>query len=64
MGFSTIMEAIAGVHAGMKILGLSLITNINDPDTPLPTTLEAVVDTAATASAKLNRLITKLIAQL
>ncbi len=37
VGFSTIMEAIAGVQAGIRILGLSLITNINDPDAPAST---------------------------
>ncbi|MEZ4550667.1 MAG: hypothetical protein R2874_09375 [Desulfobacterales bacterium] len=34
VGFSTVMEAICAVHAGMKVLGLSIITNINDPDHP------------------------------
>ncbi|NWH05941.1 purine-nucleoside phosphorylase [Desulfobacter latus] len=63
VGFSTVMEAIAGVHADMKILGLSLITNINDPDAPEQTTLEAVVDTAAKASEKLNRIITGVVEQ-
>ncbi|MBU0971561.1 MAG: purine-nucleoside phosphorylase [Proteobacteria bacterium] len=64
VGFSTIMEAIAGVHAGMKILGLSLITNINDPDAPEPTTLEAVVDTAKKASPKINCLLGEIIARM
>jgi len=61
VGFSTVMEAIAGVQAGMRILGLSLITNINDPDAPAQTTLEAVVETAARASEKMNRLLSGLI---
>ncbi len=64
VGFSTIMEAIAGVQAGMRILGLSLITNINDPDAPEPTTLEAVVETATMASAKMNRLLSCFIRQI
>lgn len=64
VGFSTVMEAIAGVQAGMKILGLSLITNINDPDAPEQTTLEAVVGTAEKASGKLNRIITGFVGQL
>jgi purine-nucleoside phosphorylase len=64
VGFSTVMEAIAGVHAGMKILGISLITNINDPDAPEQTTLEAVVGTAAKASEKLNRIITGVVEQI
>lgn len=63
VGFSTVMEAIAGVHAGMKILGVSLITNINNPDAPGQTTLEAVVETAAKASEKLNRIIAGLVRQ-
>jgi len=60
VGFSTVMEAIAGVQAGMKILGLSLITNINDPDAPAQTTLEAVVETADRASERMSRLLSGL----
>ncbi len=57
VGFSTIMEAIAGVHAGMRILGLSLITNINDPDHPEKTTLESVLKTAHAALEPFSRLV-------
>lgn len=64
VGFSTVMEAIAGVHAGMKILGLSLITNINNPDAPEKTTLEAVVETARRSSPKLTLLLEEIIPQL
>ncbi|MCP4722909.1 MAG: purine-nucleoside phosphorylase [Desulfobacteraceae bacterium] len=63
VGFSTIMEAIAGVHAGMKILGLSLITNINNPDAPEQTTLKTVVETAQKASKNMNRLVCDIISQ-
>lgn len=64
VGFSTVMEAIAGVQAGIKLLGLSLITNINDPDAPAETTLEAVLETASNASAKMNRLLSRIIRQM
>ncbi len=64
VGFSTVMEAIAGVHAGMKILGISLITNINDPDKPAKTTLESVLKTAEKALGPLNRLLTDVIANI
>lgn len=64
VGFSTVMEAIAGVHANMKILGLSLITNINDPDVPAETTLEAVLETAQRALKPLNRLLCNVMAQI
>lgn len=64
VGFSTVMEAIAGVQAGMKILGLSLITNINNPDAPEKTTLEAVVETAKKASPMMNQLLTDIISRM
>lgn len=57
VGFSTVMEAIAGTHAGMKILGLSLITNINNPDRPAPTTLESVLKTADLAVPAFTQLL-------
>jgi len=58
------MEAIAGVQAGINILGFSLITNINDPDAPEQITPEAVVERAATASERLSRIITGFVEQL
>jgi purine-nucleoside phosphorylase len=64
VGFSTVMEAVAGVHAGMKILGISLITNINDPDNPMETTLESVLKTAETSLEPLKRLLTGVISSL
>ena len=64
VGFSTVMEAIAGVHANMKILGLSLITNINDPDAPVKTTLEAVLETSRRSLKPFNRLLGDVISQM
>jgi len=58
------MEAIAGVQAGMNILGFSLITNINDPDASEQITPEAVIERAATASERLSRIITGFVEQL
>ncbi len=64
VGFSTVMETIAAVHAGMRVLGLSTITNINDPDRPAPASLEAIVAAANRAAPMLNRLIGAVIAQI
>ncbi|MFO7558519.1 MAG: purine-nucleoside phosphorylase [Desulfobacterales bacterium] len=61
VGFSTIMEVIAAVHAEMKILGLSIITNMNNPDRPEPVTVESVLAVARKAAPKLERLIKKVI---
>jgi purine-nucleoside phosphorylase len=57
VGFSTIQEVIAAVHAGIKVLGLSTITNINDPEQPVPTTVEEVIDVAQKAAPRLEAVI-------
>ena len=57
VGLSTVMEAIAAVHAGLRILGLSTITNINNPDRPEPASVEAIVAVANQATPRLQRLI-------
>lgn len=54
VGFSTVMEAVAAVHAGIKILGLATITNINNPDAPEKATIEDIITTADKASAHIN----------
>ncbi|MBF0241659.1 MAG: purine-nucleoside phosphorylase [Desulfamplus sp.] len=50
VGFSTVMEAIVGVHAGMKIVGIATITNINNPDVPHKATVEDIIKAANYAS--------------
>ena len=57
VGLSTVQEVIAAVHAGMRILGLSVITNVNHPDHPIPATLEDIIDVADQAAPRLARLI-------
>ncbi|MCP3921049.1 MAG: purine-nucleoside phosphorylase, partial [Desulfobacterales bacterium] len=57
VGFSTVQEVIAAVHGGMKVLGISIITNINDPDNPIPATLEEVIKVAESVSPKIDTII-------
>ena len=64
VGFSTIQEVIAAVHAGIKVLGLSIITNINDPDNPSPATIEEVIAVADKAAPKLEAVIKNVILKL
>lgn len=61
VGFSTIMEVIAAAQAGMKIIGLSTITNINDPFNPAAATLDEIISVANQTAPKLQILIEKLI---
>ncbi len=57
VGLSTVMEVIAAVHARMKVLGISVISNVNDPDRPVPATLEEIVAVAGRATPKLVELL-------
>ncbi|MBC7517744.1 MAG: purine-nucleoside phosphorylase [Microbacteriaceae bacterium] len=64
VGMSTALEAIAARHAGMEILGLSLITNLaaGIQSTPLShaEVLEAGVSAEGTISALLARIVAEL----
>ncbi|WP_155306327.1 purine-nucleoside phosphorylase [Desulfosarcina widdelii] len=64
VGFSTVMETIAAVHAGLRVLALSTITNINDPDRPAPAKLEAIIDVAEKNAPALRRLIRSVVARI
>lgn len=57
VGFSTIPEVIVAVHAGMKVLGLSTITNVNDPDHQEKATVEEIIDVAVKAAPKVALII-------
>ena len=59
VGFSTVMETIAAVHCQMKVLGLSTITNINDPDRPASANIEDIIRVAKQASSKLEIIVQK-----
>jgi len=61
VGFSTALEVIAAVHAGMKVLGLSTITNIHNPDDPEPSSVEEIIAVAQAAAPKLEGIIRKVI---
>ncbi len=52
-GMSTVPEVIAAVQAGMRVLGVSTITNVCSPDKLGETSGQEVVDAASGASAKL-----------
>ncbi len=61
VGFSTVLEVIAAVHAGMRVLGLSTITNINDPDHPVPATVAEIIAVANNAAPKLDKIIRRVV---
>lgn len=61
VGMSTVLEVIAARHLGMKVLGISCLTNKNLPDCMAPAPLEEVLRVAASAGDNLSRLVHKFI---
>ena len=57
VGFSTVQEVIAAVHSGMRVLGLSTITNIHNPDDPAPATVEEIIEVAKGATPLLETIM-------
>jgi len=64
VGMSTVPEVLVAVHAGLRILAVSLITDICIPETLQPVKIEEILQTAAEAEPKLSRLITGVIQRL
>jgi purine-nucleoside phosphorylase len=64
VGMSTIMEVITAVQVGMRLLGFSVITNVNRPHCMEPITMESVIETAKKAEPKLMTLIEKIISRI
>ena len=61
VGFSTVMETIAAVHAGMQVLALSVITNMCLPDSPTSSSVEEIIGVANSAAPHLQTIITHVI---
>jgi purine-nucleoside phosphorylase len=64
VGMSTVAEAIAGVHAGLRLLGLSVISNVNLPDAMAPIAIESILQVVQQAEAPLSRLLQGIVAEL
>ncbi|MGA1864832.1 MAG: purine-nucleoside phosphorylase [bacterium] len=57
VGMSTVPEVIAAVHCGIRVLGLSVLSNINLPDSPKVHTLDEILEVVNRASPEVKRLI-------
>lgn len=64
VGMSTVTEALTAAHCGMKVLGLSLITNMAAGILNKPVTSEEVDETGAKASEKFRRLIGEIVKEI
>lgn len=64
VGMSTVPEVIVAVHGGMRVLGISIITDSCLPDALAPASVEEIIKVAGTAEPKLTLLIRKVVARL
>ena len=64
VGMSTTPEVIVAKHAGLEVLGISVIANVNDPDNFQPILLEDVIANAQKAEGRLVELVKKVLANL
>jgi purine-nucleoside phosphorylase len=63
VGMSTVPEVIAARHGGMRVLGLSIITDACLPDALEPADINAIVQIAAESEPLLTRLVRAVLAR-
>jgi purine-nucleoside phosphorylase len=57
VGMSTVPEVLVAVHAGMRVLGLSILTDMCLPDALEPATVERIIAVANHAEPKLTQVV-------
>jgi purine-nucleoside phosphorylase len=57
VGMSTVPEVIVAVHAGLKVVGFSIVTDMCLPDALEPADVPKIIATAAAAEPKLTKLV-------
>lgn len=63
VGMSTIPEVLTAAACGMRVLGLSTVTNVARPDAPQVVSAQEVVEVATTALPKVRSIIRGLVAR-
>jgi len=64
VGMSTVPEDIVAIHMGMRVFGVSIITDECFPDTLKPVTLEEVIAIANKAEPKMTAIMKELVARM
>lgn len=61
VGMSTVPEVVVAVHSGLRVLGLSVITDECLPDALRPANIEEIIAVANEAEPKLTRLVKRVV---
>jgi purine-nucleoside phosphorylase len=64
VGMSTVPEVLIAVHAGMKVLGFSIVTDMCLPDALVPVSHEEIIAVAQEAEVKLRTIVQKVLGRL
>ena len=64
VGMSTVPEAVVAIHGGMRVLGLSIITDMCLPDALEPATVEKIIAVANRAEPNLTTVVRGVLARL
>jgi purine-nucleoside phosphorylase len=57
VGMSTVPEVIVAIHGGMRVMGVSIITDQCLPDALEPANIETIIATAGRAEPHLTALV-------
>ena len=64
VGMSTVPEVLVAVHGGMRVLGISIITDMCIPETLEPASLERILAVAAVAEPRLTELVAAILSRI
>jgi purine-nucleoside phosphorylase len=63
VGMSTVPEVIVAVHAGLRVFGVAVVTDMCLPDALKPAVIEEIIATANAAEPKLRALVRGIVSQ-
>jgi purine-nucleoside phosphorylase len=64
VGMSTVPEVLVAVHCEMKVLGMSIVTDMCLPDALKPAVVEEIIATANAAEPKLTKIVSGVLEKL
>ncbi len=64
VGMSSLPEVLVAIHGGMRVLGLSVVANVNDPDNFTPIILEDIIAVAGRAEPRLQQLLLEILPEI
>jgi purine-nucleoside phosphorylase len=64
VGMSTVPEVLVAVHAGLRVLGFSIVTDLCLPDALHPVKIEEILAVAREAEGKLRTIVRRVLENL